>query len=163
MQTPPPPKKSQVLCIHWRIKAPVLGATWRRLTCQGTPKTKNSTDLAHNYLGWAKINFRKKCPIWRQHPVSAISWDSAEIFAILNLIHKIPKTDLLATPVTYYNIHIGKKSSIAVKKSYRSTVFCGGKTGHFVSLGGRGPKCPLPWIRQCSHSFHHVIIGTRTP
>ena len=36
------------------------GATWRRGSYQGTPKTKNSTDLVHYFLGLAKIHFRKK-------------------------------------------------------------------------------------------------------
>ena len=35
------------------------GELWRRGSYQGTPKTKNSTDLVHYFLGLAKIHFRK--------------------------------------------------------------------------------------------------------
>ena len=32
------------------------GGTWRRDPCQGTPKTKNSTDLNHYFLGRVQIH-----------------------------------------------------------------------------------------------------------
>ena len=48
---------------HWRIQPPVLGgggATWSGVPPYGTPKTENSTDLTHYFLGWTQIHFRKK-------------------------------------------------------------------------------------------------------
>ena len=43
-------------------RRPVLeggGGTWGGFPTKGTPKTRNSTDLTHYFLGWTQIDFRK--------------------------------------------------------------------------------------------------------
>ena len=50
---------------HWQIQPPVFffgggGANSGEVPTQGTPKTENSTDLIHYFLGWTQIHFRKQ-------------------------------------------------------------------------------------------------------
>ena len=48
---------------HWLIQPPVLGGGQLGAGSQprvGTPKTENSTELTHYFLGWTQIHFRKK-------------------------------------------------------------------------------------------------------
>ena len=160
-----------VLSTHWRIQSPFffggggqLGEGSQCVPCCGTPKTKNTTDLAQ-FL-WTLIHFRKKLPTrgTGQHTVSARFWDSEENCKILYL-KKRKKIDFLATPLTC-NTPIVKKFSNgkALTNSRRSTVWGGGgQTGHFGSIGSalNAPLDPPVSPQAMGGAFLHVHNCTR--
>ena len=108
------------------------------------------------YEHWFEIDSER-------HPISGRVCDSEDNFEILNLKSQNTKSRLSDNTSDLWKrcTHICKKSSKAIKKLYRSTVFWGPNRPLWV-FGGRGLKCLLdPSVFKWNEAVLSVVCDVR--